>query len=94
MKRLICTVMLLTLLMGNSVYAKESTYTGLCGENVTYNFNESTGILYLSGPGTVGSYTSPEELPWYTFKEKITTIIIGDNVTCPIWYLNNSYYGR
>ena len=94
MKRLICTVMLLSLLVSSSVYAKGSTYTGLCGENVTYNFNESTGILYLSGPGKVSGYNSPDELPWYSFREKITTIIVGDNVTCPIWYLNDSYYGR
>lgn len=60
-----------------SVAADETAYNGTCGENVTYAFEQSTGVLTISGTGNM-SQSSPS--PWNGFKELITDVVIEDGV--------------
>ncbi len=53
--------------------------TGVCGDNLTWTFNESTGELVISGTGVMWDF--PEKMPWYDYGEKIKTVTIGDGVT-------------
>lgn len=61
----------------SSVAADETAYNGTCGENVTYAFEQSTGVLTISGTGNM-SQSSPS--PWNGFKELITDVVIEDGV--------------
>ena len=54
--------------------------SGACGDNLTWNFDESTGILTISGTGTmtdVNTYTAP----WAAFKSQIETVVLEHGVS-------------
>ena len=65
-----------------SAYADTLT-TGKCGDNVTYSFDTSTGMLTISGKGNMYNYLNPDageyESPFYY--EKITSVVINSGVT-------------
>ena len=53
--------------------------TGNCGDNVTYSFDESTGVLTISGTGDMKQW--PEyDSPWCA-DTRIKTLIIDEGVT-------------
>ncbi len=54
--------------------------TGKCGENFTYELNLYTGTLTINGSGDMGSYSSGGA-PWFLYKDSITSIVVGDDVT-------------
>lgn len=70
----------------------EDNYSGYCGENCTYSFDETTGTLTISGTGDMYDYSSiaglissinPEverEVPW-SCQSSIEKIVINDGVT-------------
>ena len=53
---------------------------GTCGENLTWTLNESTGTLTIEGSGAMEDY-GRSGYPWYGYREKISTVVIGDGVT-------------
>ena len=53
--------------------------TGKCGENVTYSFDESTGVLTISGTGDMSQWPE-DDSPWYA-DTRIKTLIIDEGVT-------------
>ncbi len=64
----------------SSVPDEEPTVvSGMCGKNVTYEFNEVTGTLTISGSGPM--FTMGLTSPWYQYRECITSVIIGDSIT-------------
>ena len=58
-------------------FAKTSNPSGVCGENLTWEFDPSTGTLTISGIGQMINYN----FPWEDFKDDIKTVIIEDGVT-------------
>ena len=85
MKRwLICVCMMLAVvLLATPAQAEE--FSGTCGENLTWNFDQSTGTLTISGEGAMEDYpfSALEEYkaPWYTFRDMIKTVVIEPGVT-------------
>ena len=59
------------------------TISGVCGDNLTWTFDESTGTLTISGTGEMYNYYDYEsyEYPWESFKENITTVVVDEGVT-------------
>lgn len=55
--------------------------SGSCGENVNYAFDPVTGKLTISGTGAMTDYSNATIVPWYTFSESITSVIIRNGVT-------------
>ncbi|MCC8068895.1 MAG: leucine-rich repeat protein [Ruminococcus sp.] len=55
--------------------------SGLYGENCTYSFDTTTGTLTIGGTGAIEDASSSSDVPWYSFKEDIETIIIQDGIT-------------
>lgn len=55
--------------------------SGSCGDNVTYNYVESTHTLIISGTGEMSSFSSYYDLPWYNYRTNIQNLIIADGVT-------------
>lgn len=72
--------------MGMTVFAEDETsdepsYSGKCGENVYYNFDESTATLTISGTGDMADYAGAGYQPWSNYEENISSVIIENGVT-------------
>lgn len=61
--------------------AEAVTYSGACGDNLTWSLDNETGVLKISGTGPMDNWDFQKDLeaPWdnYTF----TSVIIEDGVT-------------
>ena len=83
-KKLICYLLILcllcTLIPTIAIEAKAESYSGECGENLTWTLDTDTGVLTISGTGAMTDYTD-EGAPWYPYCDIIKTVIIGDGVT-------------
>lgn len=59
---------------------------GVCGTNLTWDYNESSKVLTISGYGKMNDYgdrtndLSPRA-PWSTFEDEITSVVISENAT-------------
>lgn len=60
--------------------AEEPTET-MRPESVSWNFDEETGTLYVTGEGAMGNYSLAERPPWEKFKTEIATVVIGEGIT-------------
>lgn len=84
MKKVISLFLSLTMLLSIvsvidfSAFADTLT-TGNCGDNVTYSFDESTGVLTISGTGDMKQWPE-DDPPWYA-DTRIKTLIIDEGVT-------------
>ena len=56
-------------------------YEGLCGDNVNYSLDTSTGLLSITGTGAMTNYYSSSSVPWYSNKSYIKVVEIADGVT-------------
>ncbi len=75
--KLLLAAMMLSMYL--SLFA--STYSGTCGDNLTWTLSTESGILTISGTGTMKNYTSSSKAPWYSFYiTSIKTVIIEDGV--------------
>lgn len=66
---------LLAIVAGMGTIFAES---GKCGENLTWNL--TNGVLTISGTGEMYDYGALS-VPWYSQRESITSLIIGNSVT-------------
>lgn len=55
--------------------------SGTCGENLTWEFDESTGTLTISGTGKMSPYANQSEEPWREYTGWINAVVIDDGVT-------------
>lgn len=55
---------------------------GICGDNLTWNFEENIGTLTISGTGPMTDYPAIiGTTPWFSYRNKIETIILESGVT-------------
>ena len=63
----------------------EGTYSGTCGDNLTWSFDESIGLLSIEGSGEMYDYDFGWEdsdfSPWSQFCDKITAIALPKTLT-------------
>ena len=69
-----------------SIMSSAAETSGTCGDNLTWNFDESTGTLTISGKGAMYDYyyyngSNRDNRPWKSYKYSIKTVIINNNVT-------------
>ncbi len=79
-KALSIALSVLLILSVASVAVSAAEYTGKCGENVTYFFDESTGKLKISGEGAMYDYYI-DTSPFVSFKKIIKSVYVGEGVT-------------
>lgn len=63
---------------------------GNCGADLTFVFEESTGILTISGSGAMTAFGSASAVPWYSFRSDIKAIVLESGVTT---IGNYAFYG-
>ncbi|MDE5768973.1 MAG: leucine-rich repeat domain-containing protein [Oscillospiraceae bacterium] len=64
-----------------SAEEEEITTSGTCGDNLTWNFEESTGTLTINGTGEMEDWKDYKESPWYDLREDIEKVILEDGIT-------------
>ena len=57
------------------------TYSGSCGENLTWSLNTEDGVLTISGTGAMADYQNATQTPWNGYSSLIQSVIMNDNVT-------------
>lgn len=58
----------------------QTIHSGTCGTNLTWTFNETTGILAVSGTGDMDDYSSTNS-PWESYEDSIKKVVINNGVT-------------
>ena len=66
---------------GLAVKAEATTYSGTCGENLTWTLNTETGELVISGTGHMYGWNYSSKAPWYNNRSSIKHVTIGNGVT-------------
>ena len=61
--------------------AEAATYSGTCGDNLTWSLDTSTGVLEISGTGEMYDWGKESSVPWYSYRWAIDTIEMGNEVT-------------
>ncbi|MGN1481473.1 leucine-rich repeat protein [Porcipelethomonas sp.] len=62
--------------------APSGIITGTCGDNVTFTLDSDTGELIISGSGDMDFPTTYySDLPFYSYKDVITSVVIENGVT-------------
>ncbi len=54
---------------------------GKDGDNVKWAFDEDTGTLAITGTGEMADWNNTSNIPWYNYREQITSVTINDGVT-------------
>ena len=67
-------------------YAEENQLTfvkinGKCGEQVVWFYNEELHTLSVMGGGAMTDYSYNSDVPWYDFREEITSVSIAKGIT-------------
>jgi hypothetical protein len=83
MKRIISVLLVAVMAfatMSLSAFA-EDEINNVCGDNLTWSFNEETGELAISGTGKMTNYSATSSAPWDEFKAQIKKLTVADGVT-------------
>lgn len=68
-------------LLSNITYEKSGYLTwGRCGTNVEYLISNE-GKLIISGNGDIKSYSSSTEVPWSSYADQITSVVVEKGIT-------------
>lgn len=55
--------------------------SGSCGDNLTWNLDETTGVLTISGTGQMNNYSSSSTADFRAYKSQITEVVIESGIT-------------
>lgn len=55
--------------------------SGTCGDNATWELDETTWVLTISGTGAMSDYGSGDQHTWYDYRDSIKCIIINFGIT-------------
>lgn len=89
MKKIISAILALALVVTTtfcvsfSASAATSGNCGAVGSKVNWSYNAASKTLSLTGTGTIKNYgvTGINKVPWYDYREEITTINVGEGIT-------------
>ncbi|MBR5506860.1 MAG: leucine-rich repeat protein [Clostridia bacterium] len=61
-------------------FGEENPTSGKVNDAIFWAFSPETKTLEITGEGEIQYYNSPEEAPWYYYKNEIETVVFGDGV--------------
>ena len=61
--------------------ADAATYSGKCGDNLTWSLDTDTGVLTISGTGYMYNWSFDSNAPWYSNRSSVKIVVIGNSVT-------------
>ena len=73
---------------GKQLKSLDEYLSGKCGKNVTYEYDPSTGILYLNGDGDLYPYSCYAEFPWVLYHDKIQSMEVNGDIDIKLWMCN------
>ena len=74
------SIMMVVSIIPVTAFAAPDPYSGTCGDNLTWSFDEATGTLTISGEGDM--YDFPfDDSEWFDLKSEIVNVVIEDGVT-------------
>ncbi len=62
------------------ISASAAETSGTCGENLQWSLDTDTGLLEINGTGVMRNFSSTNS-PWYSHRDNIISVMIGDGVT-------------
>ncbi len=74
---ILATLMIISVI---PISSSAATYSGTCGDNVIWSFDESTGTLTISGIGDMYDFRK-NNAPWNAHKDSIENVVISEGVT-------------
>jgi len=78
MKKFTFTVLIATLLNVANVFAQDCDYSGTTGQ---LSWCLKDGTLTISGEGAIPNYTYSDATPWCEYRESITIVVVGNDIT-------------
>lgn len=84
--KIISALLVLTMIMSVMSFltlnVSAAPYSGTCGDNLAWAFDDSTGELVITGMGDMyDDYYCGDNRPWEIYADKIKTVTISDSVT-------------
>ena len=64
----------------NSFYIVDA-YGGYCGDDLFWGLNPTTGVLTISGTGDMYEYSNYTHVPWHSWRDEITSVVLPDGLT-------------
>ena len=61
--------------------ADAEAYSGKCGDNLTWSLDTDTGLLTISGTGYMYNWNYYGDVPWFSNRSSVKTVVIPDSVT-------------
>ncbi len=91
---ILCVMLVLTavVLLPVTLHAAvaEDETSGQCGDDLYWEFDESTSTLTITGSGAMKNDYWYSDVPWYSYRANISTIVLPEELTS-IGY--NAFYG-
>lgn len=63
------------------INAFASDKTGYLSETISWNFDDNTKTLTISGTGEIPVIKNNDEIPWFDYKDNIENLIISEGIT-------------
>ena len=60
---------------------KSNEFSGKCGENAQWTYDQETKELRITGSGAMSDYNNSSEVPWYGWREEIHSVVIESGIT-------------
>lgn len=79
-KNLLAVMVVIIAFLGISASAATAT-SGSCGDNLTWSFNSTDGVLTISGTGEMDDYMMGLLAPWGNYHSSLREIVIEEGVT-------------
>ncbi len=80
MRKWIGLLLTMALLLAMALPAAAEEVSGTSG-NISWALDTESGELRLDGSGAMLSYYQPTAVPWYAYREKITSVILPEGIT-------------
>ena len=80
------------LALASVIFAQAATYSGTYGNSITWSLNTTTGLLTISGSGSMEEvYMGGEAYPWDDYYESIKKVVISEGITSVGTYAFTGY---